>query len=328
MLVVRFSWVDFVIAVIACSGHGSGIYILAATTVGFLLLGRKKGRLALIAGAICGCSIAVVLAVDIYYNGGISTERAAEASVASKIMNDVPEALVDYCNQQPQEKICGLRNRVDALPPHSDDDAQYLWYGKLRDEPGTLSWQEFNALGLKLFKFVLFSRHVIPYLLESSYDYRRFFVMDRCIGFWGFVPNSDQDWTLEHYAKGEKNSLAIRGFLSNSCFCLSVYLATFSVFIGGILVAIWALVNKLAKYRDAILILCLTAISNDVFFALFSGGYSRYHLRALTLLAMAILVASNSYFGHRRHAGENNPLKGEIRAVRAEADSGIVISRL
>src|SRR5690242_2440090 len=38
ILLWRFSWPDFAVAVIACSGHGSGIYILAATVIGFLLL--------------------------------------------------------------------------------------------------------------------------------------------------------------------------------------------------------------------------------------------------------------------------------------------------
>jgi hypothetical protein len=296
----RFSWADFAIAVMACSGHGSGIYILAASTAGFLLLGRNKGRLVIIAAAIGGCSIAVVLAADIYYNGGISTERAAQATLASKIMNDVPEALVDYCGERPKEKICSLRNRIDTLAPHSYDDAQYMWYAKLREEPGALSWQEFNQLGIQLFEFVLFSRHVIPYVIESFDDYTRFFSMDRCIGFTGFVEDAHIDWTLEHIAKGDKNSLARTDLLSDTKFCLLVYVPTFTVFLVGILVFIWCLFHRTAKNYDIILILYLMAGSNDIFFALFSGGYTRYHLKTLTLVAMGILVAFDSYFGYWR----------------------------
>ena len=36
--------------------------------------------------------------------------------------------------------------------------------------------------------------------------------------------------------------------------------------------------------------------SNDVFFALFSGGYTRYHLRGLTLTAVIVLIALDQLF--------------------------------
>ena len=293
ILMARFSWIDFAIAVMASSGHGSGIYILAAVGLGFLLLGHNKARFAFIAGAICACSIVVVFSVDILINGAISTERPAAATVASKIINDVPEALVDYCDQLPEEKVCKLKDRIDLLPPHSYDDAQYLWHAKLRDGPGTLSWQEFNALGQRLLGFVLLSRHAPAYLIESLYDYINYFNPDRCLGFPGFVEYAAEDWTLEHYAKGEKNSLARAGVFTNDRFCMAIYAATFTIFMLGSLVLIWTFLSRQQREYDVILLLYLTAISNDIFFALLSGGYTRYHLRALPLLAVIVLIAFN-----------------------------------
>jgi hypothetical protein len=299
MLIVRFSWFDFAIAVIACSGHGSSVYILAATGLWLLLLARRKARYALMAGAISACSIAVVFLVDIWMHGTYA-DRLSQATIASKIMNDVPEALEDYCNQLPEEKICQLRDRVNALPPHSYDDAQYMWHAKLRDEPGTLSWPEFNALGLRLLGFVLLSRHAPSYLIESFYDYINFFNPDRCLGFPGYVSDAAEQWDLRHYAEGDRNSLARAGVFTDNVFCFPFYILTITVFVLGLIVFIWHILHTHAQDRDLILLLFFISLSNDAFFALFSGGYTRYHLRALMLVGTVILIALDRYLREKQ----------------------------
>lgn len=302
MLLARFSWIELMLAVVAASGHGSGIYILIAASLIFVILGHKKIRCAVLTSAICASSVLVVYFVDLWIDGAISTEKPAQATIASKIMNDVPEALVDYCIHYPEEKICGLKDRVEALKPHNPyDDAQYLWHARLRDEPGTLSWHQFNELGVNLLAYVLLSPHITAYLTESFYDYLNFYNDSRCLGFSGFVVTAADDWTLAHYAEGEGNSLARSGaFDSETNFCKVVYVSTFLVSVVGSLVFIIVFfAYRNSPLYDIVLSLYSIALSNDVFFALFSGGYTRYHLRALSLVALVILIACDAYFQQR-----------------------------
>jgi hypothetical protein len=301
MLMVRFSYVNFALAVVACSGHGSGIYILVAAVLGFIIIGLQKVRFALLAGAICASSVIVIFLVDLWIYGTVPTEKQAQATIASKIMNDVPEALVDYCDQLPQERICKLKDRVNSVTPHSGDDAQYLWDAHLRDQPDGLTWSEFNELGMRLLFFVLTSRHASTYIVESVYDYVNFFKPDRCLGFSGFVPNAAEEWSLQHYAKGENKSLARSGaFSAETSFCKLFYLSSFTVFVLGLLVFVWTLFHRKYENYDIIVLLYLIEVSNDVFFALFSGGYTRYHLRALSLSAVIVLIACNWLFQQSR----------------------------
>ena len=167
MLLRRVSLFDFLVSIVACTGHGANKYIFMLVVAIVAFTTNTPIRVLQIAAAILIGSVLLTAAVDLPLRGSVAPERLSWATLGSKIMNDVPEALAVLCKQTPQKKICALREKVAALTPVGALDDQYLWNaGILFQEPG-LSLSEFNLLGRQLALIVAreFPSH---YLVEKS----------------------------------------------------------------------------------------------------------------------------------------------------------------
>jgi hypothetical protein len=70
------------------------------------------------------------------------------------------------------------------------------------------------SLECAFYSLCLLLSTLLPTSLKAYKNHVNFFRPDRCLGFSGFVANPAEEWTLQHYAKGENNSLARSGAFS------------------------------------------------------------------------------------------------------------------
>jgi hypothetical protein len=295
LLQFRWSSIDFAIAGLSAAGHGSHPYILAiACGLLFPFFPRAIPRLAIITIATVVFSILANAVVSYVKYGESFPPRLGWAVVASKAMNDTPEAFQEFCQAQAQEKICALKYRLDPIEPHGSDD-RYLWHSGifqsgLRNRSDGMTLRELNTLGRKLAAFVAL-HHPLEYLRESLVDYRHFFSANRCVGFWGAVPRETRFTYLSSIHDIEPETLARKDLLSSAGFCRTIFLANMIV-ISLALAALLSTWRALPYAKRLMVGLFLGAIiANDSLFALASGGFARYHLRALFLIALVWLVA-------------------------------------
>jgi hypothetical protein len=283
LLLVRFSWSAFAIAVIAGATHGSHVFILAGAAVVALVLRSGRMRTA----AIFGLVIAGTVAVTTTLNRVFPVEKLGLATVASKILNDVPQAVQDLCAQQPAEKICGLKDLLAQHPSDGVEDDKFIWSAWLYTDD-KLGMSGFNELGGKLLKVVLKS-YPLEFLSAAAMDFARFFGPQHCMGVVGYVDSDEA--VLVHLTHHDKTTLARRGLFENAQLCGSAFVLQTSVVVIGTLSALWLLVRAGRQEASLALLFVSVLLINDAFFAFASGPFGRYHLRGLGLLALSALLA-------------------------------------
>ena len=292
LLLVRFSWPVLAIAVIAGATHGSHVFILAAASLVAVLLRPGRVRTA----AVFGVVIAGTLALTTTLNKVFPEERLGLAIVASKILNDVPQALHDLCTQEPAEKICGLKDLLAQHPSDGVEDDKFIWSAWLY-APDKLGMSGFNALGGKLLVVVLKS-YPLELVSAAAMDFVRFFGPQHCMGVVGYV-DSDQE-VLVHLTHHDKGTLARRGLFENRRLCGWAYVLQTSVLVIGTLSVLWLLVRAGRQEASFALLFVSALLINDVFFAFTSGPFGRYHLRGIGLAALSGLLALSFYVRQRR----------------------------
>jgi hypothetical protein len=283
LLLLRFSWPLLAIAVVAGATHGSHVCILVGAALVALVLRSSRVRTA----AVFGVVIAGTVALTTTLNKVFPVERLGLATVASKILNDVPQALQDLCTQEPKEKICGLKALLAQHPSDGVEDDKFIWSAWLY-APDKLGMSGFNALGGKLLMVVLKS-HPLELVSAAAMDFIRFFGPQHCMGVVGYV-NSDED-VLVHLTHHDKGTLARRGLFENPQLCVSAFILQTSVLLIGTLAALWLLVRTGRQEASIALLFVSALVINDVFFAFASGPFGRYHLRGIGLVALSGLLA-------------------------------------
>ena len=291
LLLLRFSWPVLIIAVIAGATHGSHLFILVGAALVALLLRPGRARTAAVFGAV----IAGTLVLTTTFNKVFPVERLGLATVASKILNDVPQALQGLCTQEPAEKICGLKDLLAQHPSDGVEDDKFIWSAWLY-EPDKLGMPGFNALGGKLLMVALKS-YPLELASAAAMDLVRFLGPQHCMGVVGYVDSDEA--VLVHLTHQDKGTLARRGLFENPQLCGWAYVLQTSVLVIGMLSALWLLVRAGRKEASLALLLVSALIINDVFFASASGPFGRYHLRGIGLAALSGLIALSFYL--RRH---------------------------
>ncbi len=142
-LFARFSWVEFLICVIATTGHGLNYYLLFSTMV-FTMVFMPSLRLRALA-YICGmllCAAVLEAGLDRYYRGNLFPPKLGTGTIASKVLNDVPATVDEFCDAHSEERICQLRHKIIAQRAKGfDKDDQYIW------DAGLMNWNDPKPLG-------------------------------------------------------------------------------------------------------------------------------------------------------------------------------------
>lgn len=283
LLQQHFSWSVFAIAVLACSGHGSHAPILGATGLAAFLFGLMSLKALRQVAVIIAVSISISFVLD---NLVFRYTRMSTAVVASKVMNDVPEAFSRYCQMEPAATICGIKEKIAAIPPHSIRDDQYLWApGVWRG--GRLSLSEFNALGTKLW-WIAVTEYPLAYLRSTAADFWRLIYPSQCLGYGGFVAEEAR-W-IRHLNQFDLHTLARRGYFMGNSFCSGIFwiVVVFSTLTG---LAVARLLFASDYYvRSHAFILGVGIFVNAAFFALTAGSFARYHLRMLALAGLILML--------------------------------------
>ena len=278
-----FSWFEFVITICACASHGSHQFIFAASLLAIWITSMVlKHSRCLMNLNILLAGVAILVSgvlLDLMSSSLLSNmTRLSTATIASKVMSDVPDAFDAFCQQQSSHPNCQMLSYVHSIPRREDDDGQYLW--KLYAEGVPLD--SLNKFGFELGVFVM-KHYPLQYIWESLQDFARLMT----VKYDGLMFLS--------YDRGYGNS---RATLTRSG-VFSHEIAHFAIiFINGALIlSAVVLLGVLALKRGPLLIESLFCtyffIANDLFFAFTSGTYSRYHLRLLFLPALVVLFATS-----------------------------------
>ena len=218
----------FAMAAIATSGHGANPFILAATSPLIVAIARNRLRAAAIIAAVVLAGIVLNMAADFGLQGRLWPPKIGWAVVASKVLNDVPEAYDELCAERPHVPICRFDDEVRALTPHARFDAQYLWSsGLLRS--GKMDWSDFDQSGRALF-IVAITRHPWEFLRAALVDMAQQYRPHRGVGFSGYV--DEAEYRIPELNLMDHDTLARRGLLRNRDFRIVVW---------GFNVAIYAL---------------------------------------------------------------------------------------
>ena len=129
-------------------------------------------------------------------------------------------------------------------------------------------------------------------LLRSLKDYSQFFSPSGCVGFQGYEEGSGEfgtEWLAKLHSH-EGDTLARMGVLRDERFCRSIYVLNGCLLVSAMLAGGWAVLRGNCELRALTIALLTAFFANDVFFALLSGGYERYHQRALFLLGLVTLA--------------------------------------
>ena len=297
LLLVRFSWLVLGIAVVAGTTHGSHVYILAAASVAALAFRSCRMRTAVIFAAVIVGTVALTVTLNRVY----PAEKLGLGTVASKILNDVPQALEQLCDEAPREKICRLTALIAQHPADGVEDDKFLWSAWLY-APENLGFPGLNALGGKLLMVVLRS-YPLEFATAAAMDFLRLFGPQHCMGVMGYV----EEDVLMDLTRLDKDSLARRGLFQNPQLCGMAFILQTSVLIFGMLTALWLLMRAGLQQASIALLLVSALLINDAFFALASGPFGRYHLRGMGLMALSCLLAV-SYYRTARARGSLSPL--------------------
>lgn len=302
-LLVRFSWLDFLICVIAFSGHGMNVYILLASVPVVLLFGREMAAhavklvLAVLAGA-----FALQTVLDLAVHRSLFPEKLGTGVIASKVINDVPEVYADFCGKNPGEKICRLGDKIRRQQSLGRDrDDQYIWFASLMKWDGpadeTLTWTELNAAGLKLGWHAL-KHSPLTYARKSFEDFIGGFMGRNCAPTRsGFVPDTPENevW-LGRINTKDRGTPARDGIFTTNAVCDINYAVQLAVFFLATLMAVWLAFAASGRTRLVALMFAGAIYANDLGFAFTAASSARYHERIL-LLAVAILMLA---WNHRR----------------------------
>ncbi len=310
LLLIRFSWIDFALCVIAVSGHGLNPYLFLSTLIlAVIFFPGFRWYSAKLIVAVLFCSILVESSLNYIGTGEWFPSKLGTAVVASKVINDVPESYDQFCERYPDEKICRLDRKVKARRALKIDKVdQYLWDAGLRAAKGppdeTLTWSEFNAAGVKLGWFVL-REFPFDYLAKSLSEYPRMFRGNGCVsdgfGYGNALPDA---WRGRGFLNSDdSNSLARLGKFDGSTVCSFLSWGRFLVFIAASLVALYLFFRWSGKLSQQVLILTGALYANDLGFLVTSGWVPRYHDRMLLVAVVIVLLMVN-------HHLRPNPAKG------------------
>ncbi len=308
LLLIRFSWIDFTLCVIAVMGHGLNPYIFASTLIlAILFLRGSRGRAAKLIVTILFSSILLEGGISYLGRGELFPAKIGAAVVASKVINDVPEAYDRFCDRFAEEKICRLRTKVDARRSlRVDKFDQYLWDADLLSRQGpqddTLTWNEFNAAGIKLGLFVL-RNYPVEYVKKSLSEFPRMFRGNGCLsegsGYGNILPEAWREVGVLN--TDDVRSLARRGVYEGATLCSVLSWLRFVTYISAMVAALYILVFRSGALRFQVLVLFAAIWVNDTGYLFTSGWVPRYHDRILLLAATIVLLLINHLSGRRKH---------------------------
>ena len=279
----------FAMAAIATSGHGANPYILAATSPLIVAIARNRLSAAAIIAAVILAGAVLNMAADLSLQGRLWPPKIGWAVVASKVLNEVPEAYDELCADRPHVPICRFDNEVRALTPHAHFDAQYLWWSGLR-QSGKMDWSDFDQSGRALFS-VAIRRHPWEFLRAALADMAQQYRPDRGVGFAGYI--DEAEYRMAELNLMDHDTLTRRGLLGNTDFRTVVWGFNVAIYALAVLSAFVVGRRGTRTEMGTVLVLGAAVLCNDFFFASLSGVDPRYHMRVLFLCGIIVLIAWN-----------------------------------
>lgn len=287
LVIDAFSVPAFAMAALGVSGHGAHPFILAAMSPGIIFLARNRLHAAAIIAAVILAGIVLNMAADYGLQGSLWPPKIGWPAVASKVLNDVPEAYDELCAERPSVPICRFDDQVRALTPHSGFDAQYLWQsGLLR----SMGMADFSRSGRALFG-VAITRHPGEFLRAALVDMAQHYRPHRSIGFAGY--ESESRIRIPHLNVMDHGTLARRGLLKNRRFRLVVWLLNVAIYLLAALSVVVIRRRGTPGEMAMALVLGVAVLCSDFFFASLSGVDPRYHIRAVFLYGLIVLIGRN-----------------------------------
>lgn len=296
----------FAMAAIAVSGHGAHPFILAATSPLIVMAARCRLRAASIIGTIVLAGIVLNMVADLTLQGRLWPPKIGWAVVASKILNDVPEAYDELCAERPDVPICRFADEVRALTPHAHSDNQYLWTSGLQRSRKMDMW-DFNRSGRALF-VVAITRHPWEFLRAALMDVPQLYLPHRGVGFAGFV--DEAELRMPDLNLMDHDTLTRRGLLRNRI-VRSLVLGLNLVIYGLAILSTVVIARRGTRTEmGMVLVLVAAVLCSDFFFASLSGSDVRYHMRSVFLYGLIVLIAWNRLSSRETGVTWSGPLRG------------------
>lgn len=307
LVLERFSWVDFVVCVITLAGHGINVILFVASVILVAVLFRERRWHRVVLGiAIAACSLLAEATLSFATRGEIFPPRLGTAVIASKVINDVPASYDRFCELDPGEKICRLRKKIDARRRLNVDKMdQYLWDADLRSTDGppeeTLSWSEFNAVGVKL-GWLALTEFPIAFFTKSVFDYPKMLSGNGCVsdgfGYGNALPDRWRGAGV--LPTDDAESLARQGALEDNVVCTALSRTRLAMFVFAMAATLIVVFRTSGILRQRVVLLACAIAANDAAFLFLSGWVPRYHDRILILASVVLLLVLN-HWRTRRH---------------------------
>jgi hypothetical protein len=304
MLLVRWRWVDVVLAGVAIAGHGSNSLIFLALLPIALLLFAGRAKVLAAFGSVLLTSFLVLGPANLAVTHSLFPENFSWSIVGSKILNGVPSALDSLCQVKGGDPICVRRNLMDSAANTQHLDDFYIWHSPIGSpEYGGLTREQFNEAGRELLETAI-EQHPLALARATLLDFA---------GFYNLRNDHINAYVSPEYA-GKDNMQFIlvrdhglffdRGWPNKKWLLVVMYLLNnatigLSVFFGA------RYFNKLPKLqRQACTLLFCAMVMNDLVFAFLSGPDMRYHLRVLgVFVPVAMMIYSARQKALRPEAG-------------------------
>ena len=310
MLLVRWSLLDFIFASVSAMGHGSGILItLALMPLAWVACSFRKNVIIIFSGVLI-ISFFGLAGCNKLLRGRYFPDTYAWSIVASKMLNDVPSALVSLCRDEESDQICIRRDLIEPGPKWDDF---YIWssrIGIMNQSTGGLTLSQMNDSGRKLFWYAVFE-HPVTLLKETLLDLVTFYAPSNWIfeGYTNLELRPKQNNTIFEQDEGR---FVRNGLLETTWFRFSSYFLNTATMISLILLGIFAFPNMPSFHKRAFVMLLLGILANDFVFAFLSAPAARYHLRMLGVFVPIALMIYTSW----RPASRTNKTAVRIRLAR------------
>ena len=298
MLLVRWSLLDFIFASVSAMGHGSGIPIILALMPFAWVAYSFKKNVIIVFSAVLITSFFGLAGCNKILRGSYFPGTYAWSIVASKMLNDVPSALVSLCRDEESDPICIRRHLIEPGPKWDDF---YIWFsrvGIVNQGTGGLSLSEMNDSGRKLFRYAVFE-HPFTLLKETVRDFARFYAPSNW-EFAGYTNVSLPELKLQpkrNYAIFERDEgrFVRNGLLETTWFRFGSYFINTATMISLILLGTFTFRDMPSLHKRAFVILLFGILANDFVFAFLSGPMARYHLRMLGVFVPIALMIYTSW---------------------------------
>jgi len=276
----RLSLTALMLGAVSVSGHSANFPIIVATAVPIVLYSREKFTLMLRYAIMILLSCFILLVSNYLASGTMFPETFSSSIIASKILNDVPEALFDLCAQKPEGALC---DRIEEVREHAHTDSSYfIWasdvgYPTLRQ----YSWP---------LAYVAVTRHAYEFLRATFNDFLRAYSPSLGIGVSGYMIRTPTDSYAYRLIDADTGWLSRAGFFNSSMFRRAFYLIHLAFYFGLLALTASAFRSQ-DRYRGLFLALICAVLANDLVFAAISGMWGRYHFRIVGIVLFALIIS-------------------------------------